>query len=57
MIFAAIGRSRVLGFSFWDALIISAAISGGASVLYTEDLQHEQAIDGLKIVNPFLAHT
>jgi predicted nucleic acid-binding protein len=35
MIFAATGRSRALGFSFWDALIISAAISGNASILYS----------------------
>jgi predicted nucleic acid-binding protein len=47
----------VLGFSFCDALIISAAISGGASILYSEDLPHEQAINGLKIINPFLAPT
>jgi predicted nucleic acid-binding protein len=46
----------MLGFSFWDALIITAAVSGGASILYSEDLQHEQAIDDLKIINPFMVH-
>lgn len=52
-ILKAIRKSINLQFSFWDALIIEAAISGGASILYTEDLQHVQIIDNLKILNPF----
>ena len=52
-ILKAIRKSISLQFPFWDALIIEAAISGGASILYTEDLQHGQIIDNLKILNPF----
>ena len=52
-ILKAIRKSINLQFSFWDALIVEAAISGGASILYTEDLQHGQIIDNLKILNPF----
>jgi predicted nucleic acid-binding protein len=52
-ILKAIRKSIRLQFSFWDALIIEAALSGGASILYTEDLQHGQTIDNLKILNPF----
>jgi predicted nucleic acid-binding protein len=52
-ILKAIRKSIRLQFSFWDALIIEAAVSGGASILYTEDLQHGQTIDNLKILNPF----
>lgn len=40
------------GYSFWDSLIIEAAISGGATVLLSEDLSHGQIIDGLTIKNP-----
>jgi predicted nucleic acid-binding protein len=39
--------------SFWDALILVAAKRSGASVLYTEDLQHGRTILGVRIVNPF----
>lgn len=53
-IIAAIGRSRRMQLSFWDALIIETALAGGADRLLTEDLQHGQIIDGLKIENPFL---
>jgi predicted nucleic acid-binding protein len=53
-ILAAIGRSRRLQLSFWDALIIEAALAGGADRLLTEELQHGQIIDGLKNENPFL---
>jgi predicted nucleic acid-binding protein len=40
-------------FSSWDSLIIAAALQSKASVLYTEDLQHGQKIEKMKIVNPF----
>jgi predicted nucleic acid-binding protein len=39
--------------SFYDALIIAAAIEAGCDILYSEDLQHGRAIGGLAIVNPF----
>ncbi len=52
-ILKAIRKSIDLQFSFWDALIIEAALSGGASVLYTEDLQHGQKIEGMEVLNPF----
>ena len=54
MVLAAIARSRASSFSFWDALIVEAAIKGGADRLLTEDLQHGQVIEGLRIENPFL---
>lgn len=42
-------------YSFYDSLIISAALSCNCTILYSEDLQHGQIIeDDLKIVNPFL---
>lgn len=39
--------------SFWDSTIISAALAQGCDTLYTEDLNHEQVVEGLRIVNPF----
>jgi len=42
-------------YSFYDCLIIAAALQAGADTLYTEDLQHNQLIGGtLRISNPFL---
>ncbi|MFQ5588980.1 MAG: PIN domain-containing protein, partial [Nitrospiria bacterium] len=40
--------------SFWDANILSAAILSDSHQLFTEDMQHGQIIEGVKIVNPFL---
>ena len=54
MVLTAIARSRASSFFFWDALIVEAAIKGGAERLFTEDLQHGQVIEGLRIENPFL---
>ncbi|MEO6043003.1 MAG: hypothetical protein ABIQ47_03665 [Tepidiformaceae bacterium] len=39
--------------SFYDSLIVAAALMGGCSRIYSEDLQHGQRIDGLTIHNPF----
>jgi predicted nucleic acid-binding protein len=39
--------------SFWDALILEAAIRSGAARLATEDLQTGRRIGGLRIENPF----
>jgi len=54
LILSAIHRSRGSRLSFWDALIVQAAIEGHASTLYSEDMQHGLTLDGLKVVNPFL---
>jgi len=41
-------------FSFWDSLIVAAALAADATILYSEDMQHGLVVDGrLKIVNPF----
>ena len=41
-------------YSFYDSLIIAAALKGQCKVLFSEDLQHGQSIRGLRIENPFL---
>jgi predicted nucleic acid-binding protein len=41
-------------YSFYDALIIAAALVAGCRRLYSEDLQHGQRIEGLSIENPFV---
>jgi predicted nucleic acid-binding protein len=46
-------RSRSDQLSFWDALIGQAAIEGHASTLYSEDMQHGQMFNSLRVVNPF----
>ena len=43
-------RNRI---SFWDALIVAAAIDGRAEQTLTEDLQAGEVIEGIQIVNPF----
>lgn len=41
-------------YSFYDSLILAAALRGGCNVLYSEDLQSGQKVRGLEIVNPYL---
>ena len=42
------------GMSWYDSLIVSAAIQAQCDFLYTEDLQHGQRFGSLQISNPFL---
>jgi predicted nucleic acid-binding protein len=42
------------GLNYWDALMVSAAQHMGCTWLLTEDLQHDQRIDQIRIVNPFI---
>ena len=53
LILSAIQLSRQHRLSFWDALIIRSALEGGASKLYSEDLQHAQRFETLTVENPF----
>jgi predicted nucleic acid-binding protein len=53
-VLGAVDLHRIHGVSFWDALILQSAKEAGCSILLTEDMQHGQVIDGVKIVNPFL---
>ncbi len=42
------------GFEIYDALVVAAASEAGCAILYSEDLQHGQIIDGkLTVRNPF----
>jgi predicted nucleic acid-binding protein len=40
--------------SWYDCIIIAAALQSQCGVLYSEDLQHGQEIETLAIENPFL---
>lgn len=40
--------------SYWDAAIVAAAKALGAGVLYSEDLNHRQLYDGVRVENPFI---
>ena len=40
--------------SWYDSLIIAAALQGGCKVIYSEDLQHGRRFGDLVVQNPFL---
>ena len=42
-------------YSYYDSLILASALENDCSLLYSEDMHHDQLIEKkLKIVNPFL---
>jgi predicted nucleic acid-binding protein len=53
LVVAAMERSGASPLSIWDALILEAAESCGASVLYTEDNHLQSVSAALEIVDPF----
>ena len=53
-VLSALRLGERLGYSHYDSQIVATAIAAGCTVLYSEDMQHGQLIDGtLTIVNPF----
>jgi predicted nucleic acid-binding protein len=44
---------RDSGYSFYDSLILAAALRGGCETLYSEDLKDGQQVRGVSIANPF----
>lgn len=40
--------------SYWDAAILEAARSSACEILLSEDLNHGQDYDGVRVLNPFL---
>jgi predicted nucleic acid-binding protein len=42
------------GLSWYDSLIVSAALQARCDFLFTEDLQHSQRFGSLRVANPFL---
>ena len=49
----AMKRHQGKAFSFWDSLIVEAALQSGCSQLLSEDMQDGLVIDTLTICNPF----
>jgi len=39
--------------SYWDSLIVAAALAAGCSTLFSEDMQHGQKFNGMVIRNIF----
>ena len=55
LVTTAIEKSIQQRLSIWDAMVVEAALRSGAQILYTEDLNHGQRFESLKVVNPFIA--
>jgi predicted nucleic acid-binding protein len=53
LILLAIQRSSKAKVSFWDALILEAALMSGTTLLYSEDFQDGAVFGKLRIANPF----
>ena len=51
----AAARSTAEQVTYWDALILEAAVEAGADVVYSEDLQHGRTYQGVSVVDPFAA--
>jgi predicted nucleic acid-binding protein len=50
----ALELSRSYSLSWYDSLIVAAALEADCQILYTEDLQHGQKFGSLEVQNPFV---
>jgi predicted nucleic acid-binding protein len=53
----AIAVARRYQISYYDGQIVAAAKRLGCATLYSEDLNHGQAYDGVRVINPFVGTT
>lgn len=53
LVLSAISLQKKYLLSYWDSLIISAAKGSMCRILYSEDLNSGQDIEGVVVVNPF----
>jgi predicted nucleic acid-binding protein len=52
-ILGAVDLERLHRLSFWDALILQAALESESELLLSEDFQHGRRFGKLRVVNPF----
>jgi predicted nucleic acid-binding protein len=52
-ILAAIELQQQCQISFWDAMMVWSAVAMGCKVIWSEDLNDGQIVQGVKIQNPF----
>jgi predicted nucleic acid-binding protein len=50
---SALDLHQTRSLSFYDALILQAAITSGCDTLYSEDMNAGEVVNGVKIINPF----
>jgi predicted nucleic acid-binding protein len=49
----AVELAKRYGMPIYDATIAASALEAGCEILYSEDFQHAQKLDGLTVLNPF----
>ncbi len=51
----AMAINQRYGYTYWDSLILAAALLNDGAIVYSQDMQHNQLIDSqLRRLNPFL---
>lgn len=50
---SALSIKQQTGYQWYDSLMLAAALQAKCSTFYSEDLQHQGLIRGMKIINPF----
>lgn len=53
LLVAAVDLHQKAHMSFWDAMVVQAAINGGCERLYSEDLNDGQRFGSVQVSNPF----
>jgi predicted nucleic acid-binding protein len=49
----AINTVNVHILSFWDAILWAVAREAGVTLLLSDNLQHDQVLDGIRFCNPY----
>jgi predicted nucleic acid-binding protein len=53
LIHKALDLNQLRSVSFYDALVVSAAAASSCELLYTEDMNADEIVEGVTLINPF----
>jgi predicted nucleic acid-binding protein len=54
-VLSALDIQNRYAYSYWDSLILASALLNDCTIVFSEDMQHDQLIESkLRITNPFL---
>ncbi|MGL4439476.1 MAG: PIN domain-containing protein [Bosea sp. (in: a-proteobacteria)] len=54
-VIAAIELQKLVGSQWFDSVLLASALGAACQIFWSEDMQHERDVAGMRIMNPFIA--
>ncbi len=54
-VIAAIELQKLVGSQWFDSVLLASALGAACQIFWSEDMQHNRDVAGMRIINPFIA--